>query len=296
MEGRLRYLTLCALALAAPIAPAVAAPAIKAAAAPAAFQQLLAADRAFSEQGRGKSLPDALGAMFDSDAVLVAGGSPDLIRGADAIRANLSARPDNATATVDWTPIGGGMSADGTHGFTYGSMTVRPKEGDSRPLKYLAYWVKRAEGWRVAGYKRVGMRAAMALPPGGSVIGSGPKRADDGGATLKAAEGAFSAEAQRIGLRAAFQKWGRPESVNIGGPDGIAVGAQAIGEAVAGPETSSPLTWGADQVLVAPSGDMGLSYGLLHITHPQAGRPATAPFFTIWARPRPGDPWRYIAE
>jgi hypothetical protein len=49
-------------------------------------------------------------------------------------------------------------------------------------------------------------------------------------------------------------------------------------------------------VLVAPSGDMGLSYGLLHAKSPPAGRPATIPFLTVWARPKPGDPWRYVAE
>jgi hypothetical protein len=41
---------------------------------------------------------------------------------------------------------------------------------------------------------------------------------------------------------------------------------------------------------------MGLTYGLLHVKNPPAGQPATIPFFTVWARPNPGDPWRYVAE
>jgi ketosteroid isomerase-like protein len=291
----LRHLLFCALALAVPLAPAVAKPA-PAATAQAAYQALLAADRGWSDRAKDKDLVTAIAAMMDARAVMVSGGATELIRGPDAIRARLAAKPENRTSAVEWNPVGGGVSADGSHGFTYGAMTVRPKDGTPQPLKYLAYWVKRPDGWRVAGYKRLGMRDAAALTPAGPILGRGGKRTDDAGATLKASEGAFSDEAQTIGLRAAFQKWGRPDSVNLSSPDGIAIGAQAIGELVGPPEPVSAVTWGADEVLVAPSGDMGLSYGLLHINAPQSGRPAVVPFFTIWARPAPGDPWRYVAE
>jgi ketosteroid isomerase-like protein len=291
----MRHLLFCALALAAPLAPATAKPAT-AATAQAAYQGLLAADRAFSDQAKDKDLVFALVAMMDRNAVLVSGGAPDLIRGPEAIRARLAAKPENLTARVEWSPVGGGISADGTHGFTYGAMTLRPKDGAPQPLKYLAYWVKRPEGWRVFGYKRIGAKEGVALTPGDPILGWGPKRAGDAGATLKASEGAFSDEAQKIGLRAAFQKWGRPDSINLGAADGIAVGAQAIGEGVGPPEPVSSVTWAADEVMVAPSGDMGLSYGLLHINNPKPDGPKTIPFFTIWARPAPGDPWRYVAE
>jgi hypothetical protein len=290
----MRHLLLCALALA-PLAPAIAKPKA-AAAAETTYAQLLAADRAFSAAGQGKPLAEALGAIFDRDAIMVAGGTPDLVRGADAIRARLAAQSENATSNVEWSPIGGGLSADGSHGFTYGAMTVRPKAGAPRPLKYLAYWIKRPQGWRVFGYKRIGAVEGVALTPGGTIIGQGKKRSDDAAATLKASEGAFSDEAQKIGLRAAFQKWGRAESVNLGAADSIAVGAQAIGEGVGGSGPTSSVTWAADEVMVARSGDLGLSYGLLHLNQPQEGRPSTIPFFTIWARPSPRDAWRYVAE
>src|SRR5690348_2680350 len=112
---------ICALALAAPIAPAVAKPA--AAPAQAAYQDLLAADRLWSDRAQGADLVSGIAAMMDKDAVLVSGGTPELVRGPDAIRARLAARPENATSAVEWTPVGGGISADGSHGFTYGSMT-----------------------------------------------------------------------------------------------------------------------------------------------------------------------------
>lgn len=291
----MRLTIICALAVAAPLAPAAAKPAT-AATAQAAYQDLLANDRHWSDRAQGTDLVSALTAMMDKDAVLISGGSADLIRGPEAIRARLAAKPENATSAVAWSPVGGGISADGAHGFTYGAMTVRPKEGAPQSLKYLAYWVKRPDGWRVFGYKRTGAKEGVSLTPGGPIIGWGPKRAGDAGATLKASEGAFSSEAQRIGLRAAFQKWGRPDSINLGAADTIAVGAQAIGEGIGPAEPVSSVTWAADQVMVAPSGDMGLSYGLLHLNQPKAGDPATIPFFTVWARPAPGDPWRYVAE
>src|SRR5207245_10956127 len=61
---------------------------------------------------------------------------------------------DNATSRTDWTPVRGGVSADGQHGFTFGYMTIHRGDNTSLPLKYLAYWVKRPEGWRVAAFKR----------------------------------------------------------------------------------------------------------------------------------------------
>jgi hypothetical protein len=281
------------LALATPLAPLAAT--TPAAIENAAWAGLLAADRGFAEAAKGRDVVTALSAMFDADAVLVAGGAATLIRGQATIRERLASRPENLVSQVDWLPVGGGISADGTQGYTYGALTVRPKDGAPVNQKYLAYWIKRPKGWRVFAYKRAPRREAGALATAPLVQGSG-KRDDDAAATLAASEKAFSDEAQRIGLRAAFQKWGRPDSVNIGAADAIAVGAEAIGNGVAGPEPGSPVTWAADHVLVAPSGDMGLSYGLLHLKSPPEGQPATIPFLTVWARPKPGDPWRYVAE
>jgi len=260
-----------------------------------AYQELLAADRGWARRAAESNLVDGLAQMFDAEAVMVSGGLPDLVRGRDPIRARLAARPENLNSKVEWRPVSGGVSADGTQGYTYGALTVRPKDGAPTEQKYLAYWVKRADGWRVFAYKRVGRREAGPLAVAPVVVGTG-RRTDDSKSTLAASEKAFSDEAQQIGLRAAFTKWGRAESVNIGAADAVAVGSEAIGNGVAGPEPGSPVAWAADQLIVAPSGDMGLTYGLLHAKAPPAGQPATIPFFTVWARPKPGDPWRYVAE
>jgi hypothetical protein len=50
-------------------------------------------------------------------------------------------------------------------------------------------------------------------------------------------------------------------------------------------------------VLVAPSGDLGISFGMIRPNQaPPPGQPAATPFFTIWMRDGPGDPWLYVAE
>jgi ketosteroid isomerase-like protein len=280
----MRYLFAAAIVVAAP-----------AAASSAHWQELLAADRAWSERAASATLVDGLAAMFDERAVMVSGGLPDLVRGREAIRARLAARPENLSSKAVWSPVSGGVSADGMHGYTYGALTIRPADGAPIEQKYLAYWVKRADGWRVLAYKRAGRREAGPLKVALPVVGKG-RRTDAAGATMAASEKAFSDEAQRIGLRAAFKKWGRAESVNIGAEDAVAVGSEAIGNGVAGPEPTSSVAWAADEHVVAQSGDMGLTWGLLHIKSPPEGQPATIPFFTVWARPKPGDPWRYVAE
>ena len=76
--------------------------------------------------------------------------------------------------------------------------------------------------------------------------------------SLDQAERAFSDEAQKIGLGAAFAKYGTADAVNMGGPDepGFVIGSEAIGRAVSAgdPPGPSPVSWAPDRVIVAGSG------------------------------------------
>jgi hypothetical protein len=47
-------------------------------------------------------------------------------------------------------------------------------------------------------------------------------------------------------------------------------------------------------VLVAASGDLGITFGYIRSTTDKDQPPA--PFFTIWRRASTAEPWRYIAE
>ena len=288
---------------------AVVQPAAPASSPERAAQALVLEDQAFSSRAAQLPLADGLAPMFAAD-VIMPGPPANLYRGRDAVTAFLRASADGA-ARASWTPVRVGVSADGQHGFTFGVMTLTHPDGRTVPLKYMAYWVKGANGWRVAGYKRArrpdGEVATTTMPAHLPATLVSPRTGtawlEQQRASLVGAERAFSDEAQRIGLGPAFVQYGQATAVNMGGPAnaGFVVGAEAIGTLVGGgrpPGPPSPVEWSTEVALVASSGDLGISFGFIRPNERPAGGPAPAaqPFFTIWSRPSPDAPWRYIAE
>lgn len=119
-------------------------------------------------------------------------------------------------------------------------------------------------------------------------------------ASLDRAERSFSDEAQKIGIGPAFVTFGSADAINLGRPDDrmVVLGSEAIGRMVgegygAG---QSPVNWAPERVIVASSGDLGVTIGWIKPNTPAADRPAKNPFFTIWRRASATHPWRYIAE
>jgi ketosteroid isomerase-like protein len=275
----------------------------------AAVDELVAADRAFAAAAATRNVVDALSAMFGDTVMMLAPPPASFARGkaqaADVLRTN----PDNVKGRAEWAPIRGGISADGQHGFTVGYMTVHRPDDTRVPWKYVAYWTKQRDGWRVAVYKRsragegVAPRTMMppALPPrivATTVDAAGIATLE---ASLDAAERAFSDDAQKIGLGPAFARHGHPDAVNVGPPTdpGFVVGAEAIGRSIGAgaPGPGSPVAWAPDDVIVASSGDLGVTMGMIRFNQPRpAGQPSAVPFITIWRRASPSDPWRYVAE
>ncbi|MEZ5289642.1 MAG: DUF4440 domain-containing protein [Vicinamibacterales bacterium] len=273
-----------------------------------AADDLLAADRAFSASGATTNVVTALTAMFRPDVIVPQ--PTGLVRGIDAARAALEASPENREGRATWTPIRAGVSADGQHGFTFGFMTVRLAEGKESALKYMAYWVRQPEGWRVAGYKRARRGAgevsvtpmAPHVPARAMPVVTDAARLAAGRQSLVDAEQEFSDAAAKVGLGPAFVSHGAPTAVNMGGPDHAAyvVGNDAIGALVGegAPGVPSPVVWSSETAVVAPSGDLGISFGYIRPRAAGGAPPAGPgrPFFTIWVRESPAAPWRYIAE
>ena len=288
---------LSALALAAAAIPA---PAPARAETPQAlYESLLSADRAFSAMAARANLAAAYSTMLDRDAMVMQPETLTIARGpADALTA-LAARRADFTARATWMPIGGGLSADGRHGFTYGYTILHDADGTGRPGKYLSYWIRRPQGWRVAFYRRVERPAgevdltarAPILPPRLLPPLRAPRPGT--GESLAAAERAFSDDAQRIGLGPAFQAWGTQDAAFVGRHAAFQFGAQAIGADM--PATvPARLAWASEGVLVASSGDLGVSWGWIR-RNGDAAAPAF-PFFTVWRRASADSPWRYVAE
>ena len=272
--------------------------------------ELLAADRAFAAASAKTSVVPALTGMFATYVVMPTPlPKPGFARGKAQATEALNANPANKTGRAEWAPLRGGVSADGHHGFTVGYMTLT-NDGKEQPIKYVAYWIKGTDGWRVASYRRTladqapSSRAMLppALPSAIVPVTTDAAIVARHKASLEAAEKAFSDEAQTIGLGAAFAKHGSADAVNVGPRTraDFVVGAAEIGKNVgAGSEGKpSPVSWAADEgSLVASSGDLGVTFGYIRQNGPtKEGQPGAVPFFTIWRRPDVKSPWRYVAE
>ena len=270
----------------------------------AVADELLAADRAFAAAAKQKDIIPALTAMFAPDVVATIG--PNVVTGSAKVAEVLAANPLNATGRIEWTPLRVGLSGDAMHGFTAGVMTVLRTDGSRQPLKYLAYWAKQKEGWRVLVYKR---GTAKQPAPATSVTDVLPNQIAKPSTSLERdresladAERSFSRDAQTMGLTAAIRKYGDPQAINLGGPDvsTFLLGNEQVSEGVGSgsPGNSSPLHWGPDQTIIAGSGDFGVTIGYLVQNQPGPdGKPQPRiPFFTIWKRDSPAGKWLYIAE
>jgi hypothetical protein len=183
---------------------------------------------------------------------------------------------------------------------------TRTIDGKSRSLaKYLSYWIKRPEGWRVAAFKWVprpegeastALRAPS-LPRKLVPVSKNAAALEKYRASLAQTERDFSDESQKTGLGIAFKKYGSADAMNVAGDADFTFGNEAIGVIQGGDAPGSPLNWGPEDVLVASSGDLGLTYGMLLRNGPTPpGRLPKIPFFTVWHQNSPDEPWRYIAE
>jgi ketosteroid isomerase-like protein len=268
-----------------------------------AVDELLAVDRDYASRAKVATVVDALSAMFSDGVIVNALGSFHM--GREAAQRMLSGMADNQGARVEWAPVRGGISGDGQHGFTYGFMTLVKADSSRVPLKYLSYWVKGAQGWKVAVYRR-------SIRPEGPVSTamrepSLPERmvpvSKDAAAIARHAKAVgdaerdFSTLGTKIGLGPAFTKNSAPDAMNMGGPQSadFLFGPEAIGAGIgAGESGPSKLTWGPDTVLVASSGDLGVTIGHI-LPPPEPGQPQRRiPFFTVWKKI--GGVWKFVAE
>jgi ketosteroid isomerase-like protein len=268
-----------------------------------AVDELLEVDREHANRAQRANVVDALAGMFADDVVMSAVGT--FHAGREAALTQLRSVPENLTGRLEWSPVRGGVSGDGQHGFTYGFMTLVRADSSRVALKYLAYWVRKPDGWKVAVYRRV-------LRPAGEVSKamrepSLPERTVEAtrdamtiarhARELGNAERDFSTLAGKIGLGPAFTQNAAPDAMNMGGPQSAdflfgpeAIGA-GVGEGQSGPST---LTWGPDTVLVASSGDLGVTIGHILPKPEPGGQQRRIPFFTVWKKV--GGVWRFVAE
>ena len=228
--------------------------------------ELLAADRGFSAASANTDLISGLTAMF-ADDVVIPNPPGQFAEGKAAVVAMLRANADNAQSRTEWTPVRGGVSADGQQGFTAGFMTLTRPDGATLALKYLAYWVKHPEGWRVAAYKRA--RAGDGSASHAMIAPSLPSQlvapSTDAAViaryreSLDGAEQAFSNEAQKIGLGPAFAI---PKALKMAGLKLSDIDVIELNEAFAAQSLAVIKQGGLDPALINPNG------GAIALGHP----------------------------
>lgn len=268
----------------------------------AALDALIAADRAFSAAAaNAASVADAVAPMLDAEISMGVPGR-GRVTGRDAVLEVFRTAPPYREGTASWTPVRGGISADGTQGFTFGYFSLTGGDPDRRSRKYLAYWLHRPEGWRIVAYRLVPRppgdvphdMMAPSLPAFAAAASAGTAAHE---ASLAAAERAFSDRAQTVGLAAAFREYGRADAMNMGRGPGFLIGLDAISGIFPADQTTSDVRWSTDRAIVASSGDLGVSIGTIRPNGAvPEGEPDSIPFFTVWRRDAPDQPWRYIAE
>jgi hypothetical protein len=271
----------------------------------AAVDSLLEVDRGYARAGADTNAITSLAAMFAPDVFLRAPGD-QLTEGRDRAIEALRTNPANLQAHLTWAPVRGGISADGQHGFTYGYMEARNPDSSLTHLKYLSYWVRGADGWKVRAYRRAPRAAARnpgmiapAVPSRMVAISTDSAMIRRYAEELDQAERAFSDEAQRVGVGRAFTRHGSADAMNFGGPTDttFVMSAAAIGGGMGFDDstTGASLSWAPDHVVVAASGDLGVTIGFI-VQNDSAAMPRRFPFFTVWRRESPSAQWLYVAE
>jgi len=257
-----------------------------------ARSDLLAADSSFGRAQPSVSLIDKLTNALSDDVHFCAANQH--VHGRQAARTLLATNPANPTASIEWAPRSGGVSADGTNGYTYGFAVQRNSDGKALPLYYVAYWRKQRDGWHMLAFKRAGGGGGEPAPRTFTDERPVAERGDSAtmAVSLAAAEKAFSDDAGVRGTHEAFRSRASRFAATIGGPNkaDFNYGPDEIAAGV-GPDTKD-LDWSSDEVVVAPSGDLGLSMGRIRVKSNPNNPPIV--FFTIWRREN--GRWAYLVE
>jgi ketosteroid isomerase-like protein len=259
----------------------------------AAREALRAADRAHSDAA-DRAAVDGLASALTEDAFLLREGE-NVLQGREAIRANLAGSRMSA-ARLNWATLRADVSADGTHGYTYGGGIYTRADGSTAFTRTISYWRNEGGTWKVAAMLvNLATTAAQAAPDGffGDDQGVRGAPASAGAAELEAvmqADRDFAALASAQNPAIAFRDFMAPDGAMLGGP-------------VYGPAANyelqkngrGRLEWEPVHGGVAPSGDLGWTIGVATATNPDTRARNYSKYLSIWRRQPNGD-WRYVMD
>ena len=109
------------------------------------LEQLIRADRSLAGDGVQR--------MFDDDVLLFAVPVPGFAFGKAEALQHLKTALESPSASLGLTMVRAGISADCRHGFSLGYTDAAAGAEGKRLGKYVAYWVRHPQGWRVQLFK-----------------------------------------------------------------------------------------------------------------------------------------------
>jgi ketosteroid isomerase-like protein len=248
-----------------------------------------------------------MGTMLTDDVLYLRGGLPAL-RGRAAALAVVAAESAGAATTVRWQPVRVEASRDGGSGYSYGyaiSSSAGPSSAapSLRVDRYIAFWRREAEGWRIAAYAETygAPPPALTLPAGArnAVLPDVAMRAGRGPLeSVRSADVEFSRVAGREGAGQAFGHFAADDAQIFSGPGELTSGPQAITRSFGAASDGSTMAWHPIAGEVSRAGDLGFTIGNAVFTGRRGdGAPEVrySKYLTVWKR-QPDGGWRYVVD
>ena len=269
----------------------------------AAHDELLNADITRGDSVRQRGLSDGFAGAFAEDAVYLRGGLP-IVRGSRVIRAVVAAESADSGLSVRWQPVRAEVSRDRASGYTYG-YTVLGGHGAQPTLRvdrYIAFWRKGASGWRIAGYAETnGAPSApfSLLEAADGMMADVPMSVTRAPVdALRAADVAFSRDAERMGAGEAFGRYAAPDAQIFSAAGELVTGPQAISASFGPAVANSSFTWQPVYGEISKSGDLGFTVGNAVVTLERQDGAAVvrySKYLTVWKRQGDGA-WKYVLD
>ena len=242
------------------------------------LDSLVASERAFAALSVEKGMRDAFLTYLADDGVL--------LRFPPANGKALWSSREAVPATLLWEPAFAEVSAAGDLGYTTGPSEFRPYD-DKEPVEhghFVSMWKRQPDGrWRVA--LDVGIsHGKPARGVGSHDFAPGPgHRRFSGVADLSGADRAWSKDARAIGESAAFLRWTTADVRSYREGQEPGRGQRAARESL--PDSGAAVVqFLTDTALVARSGDLGYSYGILERRAAADAPPDSSVYLHVWRR------------
>jgi ketosteroid isomerase-like protein len=259
-------------------------------------ESLLKADRALSASVLAKGMSTAFGEVAAPDAIFLYDGAP-VVAGRANVITLLEAQTGLSAVRIQWLPLVGTVSSDGSLGATWGAISIRPASSRdtsaTRFGKYISTWRRSASGaWQLASYVEMGLSdQKVVMPPGVPVSTLPPSNPSArNGAKSFQADADFARMANQEGAPKAFGAFAAPDAMTLPGTGEIVVGPAAIeARMLESPAAKAKWEWHPVYSEGSASGDLGFTIGEATIGEYKSK------YLTIWRRQSDGS-FRYIVD